>query len=167
MLAPVRGPRSCPEALSRGPCPEADSESWPLSRGAADSSTNFCPELGGHRQPSPGRHPHSFCPHATHGVMMDVIYDDEDVSKSNPRSRLRLSFYFLYRELPGRRVGRGGSRSPPLLFDFPHRKVRRHVEKFDATSKSSMPRRKVRCHVEQFDATPKTSMWKIEKLGVT
>ena len=32
-----------------------------------------------------------------------------------------------------------------------------HIEKFDATSKSSTPRRKVRCHVEKFDATSNSS----------
>ena len=47
--------------------------------------------------------------------------------------------------------------TPSLLFDVPHRIFRRHVEKFDATSKSSTPRRRVRRHVKKFDAQHRKS----------
>ena len=38
------------------------------------------------------------------------------------------------------------------------------IEHVDATSNSSTPRRKVRRHVEEFDATSKSSIRNIEKL---
>ena len=41
------------------------------------------------------------------------------------------------------------------------------IEQFDATSNNSTPRRTVRRHIEQFDATSKSSMPSIEELNAT
>jgi len=88
-------------------------------------------------------------------------------------ARMASLAYATMRECGNVGAARGHS---PATFRWPtSSSFRRHVEKFDATSKSSTPRRTVRRHVEKFDAqhrqtrrhTPNSSLTPRHRLALT